>query len=206
MTIIMTKLNTVFLGGLVALSAPLMAADKLNSFQSLNGYTGLINTPSAQAQAKGTVDIGYNNQLDFSGKLYENGHNFIFSAGLFDGFEISGQIASSTMHDYTFALTEKQTRDLSFNAKYQLPFIPNDWFSLAVGGKDVGGAANQYATYYAVASKQLGDFNFSAGLAKSDRLTGQMDGVFAGVEWQLYDWFSLQVEHDFFSQIGRAHV
>ncbi|MBA6291989.1 YjbH domain-containing protein [Colwellia sp. MB3u-70] len=202
----MTKLNTVFLGGLVALSAPLMAADKLNSFQSLNGYTGLINTPSAQAQAKGTVDIGYNNQLDFSGKLYENGHNFIFSAGLFDGFEISGQIASSTMHDYTFALTEKQTRDLSFNAKYQLPFIPNDWFSLAVGGKDVGGAANQYATYYAVASKQLGDFNFSAGLAKSDRLTGQMDGVFAGVEWQLFDWFSLQVEHDGEAENAAARI
>jgi hypothetical protein len=201
-----TKLNTVFVGGLVALSAPLMAADKLNSFQSLNGYTGLINTPSALMQAKGTVDIGYNNQLDFSGELYQNGHNFIFSAGLFDGFEVSGQIASSTMHDYTFSLTEKQTRDLSFNAKYQLPFIPNDWFSLAVGGKDIGGAGNQYATYYAVASKQLGDFNFSAGLAKSKRLTGQMDGVFAGVEWQLYDWFSLQVEHDGEAENAAARI
>jgi hypothetical protein len=201
-----TKLNTVFLGGLVALSAPLMAADKLNSFQSFNGYTGLINTPSAQVQAKGTVDIGYNNQLDLYGELYQNGHNFIFSAGMFDGFEVSGQIASSTMHDNTFAITERQIRDLSFNAKYQLPFIPNDWFSLALGGKDVGGAANQFATYYAVASKQLGNFNFSAGMAKSKRLTGQMDGVFAGVEWQLFDWFSLQVEHDGEAENAAARI
>lgn len=203
---IITKLNTVFLGGLVALSAPIMAADKLNSFQSLNGYTGLINTSSAQVQAKGTVDIGYNNQLDLVGEVYQNGHNFIFSAGLFEGFEVSGQIASSTMHDYTFAPTERQIRDLSFNAKYQLPFIPNDWFSLAVGGKDIGGASNKYATYYAVGSKQLWNFRFSAGIATSERLTGQMDGAFAGVEWQLFDWFSLQIEHDGEAENAAARI
>ncbi|MBA6223801.1 YjbH domain-containing protein [Colwellia sp. MB02u-18] len=203
----MTKLNTVFLGGLVALSAPIMAADKLNSFQSLNGYTGLINTPSAQAQAKGTVDIGYNNQLDFRGNKYIDGHNFIFSAGLFKGFEVSGQIAANSMNDNFFYSEGKgQTRDLSFNAKYQLPFIPNDWFSLALGGKDIGGAANNYATYYAVASKQIWDFRFSAGIATSERLTGQMDGVFAGVEWQLFDWFSLQVEHDGEAENAAARI
>jgi hypothetical protein len=203
----MTKLNAVFFGGLVALSAPLMAVDKLNSFQSLNGYTGLINTPSAQTQAKGTVDIGYNNQLDLRGNKYIDGHNFIFSAGLFEGFEVSGLIAAESMHDNMFYNEGKgQQRDLSFNAKYQLPFIPNDWFSVALGGKDIGGAANKYATYYAVASKQLGDFNFSAGMAKSQRLTGQMDGVFAGVEWQLFDWFSLQVEHDGEAENAAARI
>jgi hypothetical protein len=206
-TLNMNKVKPLFIGGLATLCMPVFAADELNRFQSFTGYTGLINTPTAEVLGKGMVDIGYNNQLDFRGTQYLKGHNFIFSAGLFEGLEVSGQIASNSMHDNMFYSEGRgQTRDLSFNAKYQLPYIPKNWFSVAIGAKDIGGAANNYETYYAVASKELGDFRFSAGVGSSERLTGQMDGVFAGVEWQLFDWFSLQVEHDGEAENAAARI
>lgn len=203
----MYRVRPLFVGGLVTLCLPVFAADELISFQSFNGYTGLINTPTAEVLATGTVDIGHNNQLDFKGNKYVDGHNFIFSAGLFDGLEASGQIAASSMNDNLYYSQGRgQLRDLSFNIKYQIPFIPHDWLSLAIGAKDIGGAANNYETYYAVASKEVGDFRFSAGVATSDRVTGQMDGVFAGVEWQLFDWFSLQAEHDGEAENAAARI
>lgn len=192
----MPKFNTLFLSCAAALSLP-VAANTLNNYQSFAGYSGLVNTPNAQVMELGTVDLGYNNQLDLRGNEYIDGHNYIFSAGLFEGFEASGFIAAESMNDNLFySEGEGQLRDLSFNAKYQLPLIPKNWFNVAIGAKDVGGAANNYATYYAVASKELWDFRFSAGVSKSDRSTGQMDGVFAGIEWQPFDWFALQAEHD----------
>ena len=193
----MLKANTLILGGLATLCAPTFAAEKVTVYQSFSGYSGLINTPNASVLDKGMIDIGYNNQLDLRGVRYMDGHNYIFSAGLFDGLEVSGQIAANSMHDNMFYSEGRgQIRDLSFNAKYQLPYIPKNWFSVAVGAKDIGGAANNYETYYAVVSKELWDFRFSAGYSVSDRLSSQMDGPFAGLEWQPFDWFALLAEHD----------
>ena len=203
----MHRIKPLFVGGLATLCLPAFAADELNNFQSFTGYTGLINIPTAEVLRKGMVDMGHNNQLDLIGQKYVDGHNFILSAGIFQNFEASGQIASSTMHDNLFYTEGNgQTRDLSFNAKYQLPYIPKNWFSVAVGGKDIGGAANNYETYYVVASKEVGDFRFSLGMAKSDRLTGEMDGAFAGIEWQLFDWFTLQAEHDGEAENAAARI
>lgn len=203
----MYRIKPLFVGGLATLCLPVLAADELASFQSLNGYTGLINTPTAEVLDKGLIDFGYNNQLDLRGIKYLDGHNFIFSASLFDGFEASGLIATNSMHDNLFYSEGKgQLRDLSFNAKYQIPYIPKDWFRFAIGAKDIGGAANNYETYYAVASKELGDFRFSLGMGQSDRLSGQMDGAFAGIEWHPLDWFSLQVEHDGEAQNAAARI
>ncbi|CAM3909076.1 MULTISPECIES: YjbH domain-containing protein [Pseudoalteromonas] len=186
------------LATLCALSAStsVFADQNINHGIAYNGFTGIFHTPTAEVINKGDVDIGYSNQLEIRGK-YTDGHNFTFSAGLFDGLEVSGRITSSTMHDITFSYENKdQIRDLSFNAKYQVPFIPKDWFSIAIGAKDVGGAANQYEAFYAVASKQLWDFRFSAGVGASDTLTGQLDGVFAGIEYQPFSWLSVLAEHD----------
>ncbi|NOU51758.1 YjbH domain-containing protein [Pseudoalteromonas sp. JBTF-M23] len=191
----MSKINKIFAVSVVLASAPVLADSQITSYSSFAGYTGLFNTPNAEILEKGVVDFSYNNQLDLRGAEYIDGHNFIFSAGVYDGLEVSGQIASTTMHDNMFE-KKGQTRDLSFNLKYQLPFIPKNWFNLAIGGKDLGGAANNYETYYLAGSKEWNDFRFSAGFAVSDRTTGQMDGAFAGIEWQPLDWFALQVEHD----------
>lgn len=180
----------------LTVSSPLLADEAVTHGIAYNGFTGIFHTPSAEVMDKGTVDIGYSNQLEIRGK-YTDGHNFTVSAGLFDGLEVSGRITSSTMHDVLFSFgNEGQIRDLSFNAKYQIPFIPKDWFSVAVGAKDIGGAANNYEAYYAVASKQWWDFRFSAGVGASDTLTGQLDGAFAGIEYQPFTWLSVLAEHD----------
>jgi|GEM_PF-498988 len=178
---------------------------ELTNFMSFAGYTGLFHTPNAEVLPLGQIDLSYNNQLDYRGNSYLDGHNFIFAAGLFEGLEVSGMIASNTIHDDLFRLrrererglhNDRQKRDLSFNFKYQLPYIPENWFQLAVGVKDLGGAANQYETYYVAASREWGQFRFSTGFGRNSRSHGQMDGVFAGVEWQPWDWFALQLEHD----------
>ncbi|AZZ99561.1 YjbH domain-containing protein [Pseudoalteromonas sp. R3] len=195
----MSKLTPILASGLLTCSFITVAEVSPKHYQNFTGFTGLINTPSAEVLNVGEIDIGYNNQLDYRGITFEDGHNYIFTAGLWQGLEVSGQIAASTMHDDMFraiALDDKQIRDLSFNAKYQIPFVPEDWFDLAIGGKDIGGAANYYESYFAVASKDWLDFRFSAGVSSSKSEIGMMDGVFAGIEWQPLDWFALQVEHD----------
>ncbi|WP_462155366.1 YjbH domain-containing protein [Pseudoalteromonas piscicida] len=195
----MSKINTILAGSIALASIPVLADTPINNYTAFAGYTGIFNTPTAEVLEKGSIDIGYNNNLDLRGERYVDGHNYIFAAGLFDGLEVSGQIAASSMHDNLFnaeTKAENQTRDLSFNLKYQLPFVPKEWFNLAIGGKDLGGAANNYETYYLAGSREWNNFRFSAGFAVSDRATGQMDGAFAGIEWQPLDWLALQVEHD----------
>ncbi len=192
----MSKINTILAGSIALASMPVLADTQLNNYTAFTGYTGLFNTPNAEVLEKGVIDVGYNNQLDVRGQAYVDGHNYIFSAGVFDGLEVSGVIASNTMHDNMFAEGRGQLRDLSFNLKYQIPYIPKEWFNLAIGGKDLGGAANNYETYYLAGSREWNDFRFSAGFAVSDRATGQMDGAFAGIEWQPLDWLAVQVEHD----------
>ena len=193
----MSKLLPLLTSGLVAVSVSSFAEQPLKTYRNFTGFSGLINTTNAEALESGHVDFGYNNMLDYTGIEYVDGHNIIFSAGLFEGLEVSGLIASNSMHDNLFSQSSAdQIRDLSFNAKYQISLIPRDWFSLAIGSKDIGGAANKYKTHFAVASKEWSDFRFSLGAAKSDHATGMMNGAFGGIEWMPLDWFALQVEHD----------
>ncbi|KZW98816.1 hypothetical protein JL49_20705 [Pseudoalteromonas luteoviolacea] len=197
----MSKFIPLFISSLTAAVAPSFAAEEnLHTYRSFTGFTGLVNTTNAEVLELGDWDVGYNNMLDFHGAKHVDGHNFVFSAGIFDGLEISGLIASSTVHDSAFDPKVKaegpQIRDLSFNAKYQIPWIPKDWFSLSIGLKDIGGAANNYETNFVVASKEWHDFRFSLGAGISDHETGMMNGAFGGVEWAPLDWFALQVEHD----------
>ncbi|WP_244369890.1 YjbH domain-containing protein [Pseudoalteromonas xiamenensis] len=127
------------------LLASLCAGATFSSFannqtdQAYYGFTGLFNIPNAETLKTGEMAIGYNNQLEFRGK-YVDGHNFNFTAGLFDGLEVAGKVAASSMnHNLFYSEGKGEIRDLSFNAKYQIPYIPKDWFSLAIGAQDLGG-------------------------------------------------------------------
>ncbi|AOT09685.1 YjbH domain-containing protein [Pseudoalteromonas luteoviolacea] len=196
----MSKLTTLLATGVVAVAVPSFASESLNTYQNFTGFTGLINTSNAKVLSKGSFGISYTNMLDSFGREFVDGHNFVFSAGLYDGLEVSGQIASHSTHDNLFDPRvnngDEQQRDLSFNAKYQLSFLPIDWFDIAVGAKDIGGALNRYETYFAVASKEFSDFRFSLGVATSEHEAGVNNGFLAGIEWMPVDWFALQVEHD----------
>ncbi|MCO7188759.1 MULTISPECIES: YjbH domain-containing protein [unclassified Pseudoalteromonas] len=195
----MSKQSLILASSSAIFSLSVCANEPPTVYESFAGYSGVINTPNAEVKPRGNIGVSYNNQLDMRGDRYEDGYNYIFSAGIWENLEVSGMIAASSMHDNMFSqrvMGEDPLRDLSFNLKYAIPLIPKDWFSLAVGSKDVGGASNKYKTHYIAASKALNNFRFTLGAASSERATGQMDGMFAGVEWQLFPWLALQSEYD----------
>ena len=95
-----------------------------------------------------------------------------------------------------YAYGRDKNRDLSASAKYKIPFIPEDWFSVAIGARDIGGAVNQFSAYYGVISKEWWQFRINAGMSNSQSGLGQMNGPIGGVEWQPVDWLQLLAEYD----------
>ncbi|WP_057830205.1 YjbH domain-containing protein [Colwellia sp. TT2012] len=158
---------------------------------SFQGYSGLINTPTAKLFDEGTFYLQYGNQVE-TRDGYRNGDNYNFGIGLWEYVEVSGRLA-----EYKDPNGGSSPTDLSANIKLAMPFIPKDWFSLAFGIQDVGGAANFFDAQYVVASKTIfDDVNVSLGLGKSDSNQGRLDGVFAGIAWQPYEWVKLSAEYD----------
>jgi hypothetical protein len=158
---------------------------------SFQGYSGLINTPTATLFDEGKFYLQYGNQVETKDG-YRNGENYNFGVGLWKYIEVSGRLA-----DYQDPDGGSSPTDLSANVKLKVPFIPKNWFSLAFGIQDLGGAANYFDSQYAVASKTIfSDINLSLGMGKSDSNQGRLNGVFAGVAWQPYEWAKLSAEYD----------
>ncbi|MCG9565848.1 YjbH domain-containing protein [Vibrio chagasii] len=178
------------------------AVDNLMSSQS---YTGAIIVPNAQVMDTGDISYLYGQGVPYKGKTSEL-DNILFSVGLFEGFEAAGRIVTKTYdcHLYTNVPNYNPNcgngiRDLSASFKYQLPFV-KDWtgFDLAVGVQDLGGAASNFETFYAVADFEP-DFvpaRFSAGYGKSEVSHGVLNGPFASLEYQPLDFVQLIAEHD----------
>lgn len=158
---------------------------------SFQGYSGLINTPTATLFDEGKFYLQYGNQVETKAG-YRNGDNYNFGVGLWEYVEVSGRLA-----EYNDPDGGNSPRDLSANIKIGIPFIPKDWFSLAIGMQDVGGAANYFDAKYAVASKNIfNDINISLGIGQSDSNQGRLNGTFAGIAWQPYQWVRLSAEYD----------
>ncbi len=157
-------------------------------------YTGLLKTPNAQVADYGLAQFDFSNPIERSSG-YIDGYNYMATAGLFPGLEVTGRIATQE-HDSNCFTEGCGIRDLSASAKYQLPFIPKEWFDVAIGARDMGGAANNFRAYYGVLSKQWQQLRFTAGAGTSESALGQLDGPFGGVEWQPLDWLQFLAEYD----------
>ena len=84
-------------------------------------------------------------------------------------------------------------KDKSFDTKLRL--LPeSDWMpAVAVGVQDFGGGTGIFRAGYVAASKQIGEFDFTAGYGNH-----RIDGPFGGVRWsprQFAGW-SLVAEYD----------
>ena len=157
---------------------PLFAKAEQQISISAQGYSGLINTPTADTLKSGQLSIQYGNQVE-TRDGYRDGSNYHFGIGLWENVEVSARLA-----DYNFG-NESGLTDLSANIKLGIPYIPKNWFKLAFGIQDVGGAANFFDAKYAVASKNIFEnINVSLGIGKSDSGQGRLDGMFAGIAWQ----------------------
>ena len=188
------RLQRVNLCVALVLACPqVMAADFQHSLAQ-EPYTGLLKTPNAQVADYGLAQFDFSNPIERQGG-YIDGYNYMATAGLFPGLEVTGRIATQEHDSHCF--TEGcGIRDLSASAKYQLPFIPKEWFDVAIGARDMGGAANNFRAYYGVLSKEWKQLRFTAGAGTSESPLGQLDGPFGGVEWQPFGWLQLLAEYD----------
>ena len=108
----------------LALLPSIIIAAEPEATMSFQGYSGLINTPTAKLFDEGTFYLQYGNQVETKGG-YSSGTNYNFGVSLWEYVEVSGRLA-----DYNPG-SENGLTDLSANIKLGIPYIPKDWFSLA---------------------------------------------------------------------------
>ena len=157
---------------------------------SMQGFTGLLNTPNAHVTEEGYLYALYDNQKENKWRDHiANEDNYLFSVGFFGFAEFGGR----------FVEAKYQARDLSGNFKLtsepffrKYPYIP----VLAVGWQDMGGGANFFNSKYAVISEDLWRFRFSAGYQGLGKGLYSTQGKFAGVEFKAHDWVYLLSEYD----------
>lgn len=156
---------------------------------SFQGFTGLLNTPSAYVQELGTLEAHYTNQVD-SHWTARHGlqENYLFSIGMFGFAEIGARL--------TEAFRPRGVNDLSAQAKLSTqpltakhPWLP----VLAIGMQDIGGGAKNLQSKYLVASSELWRFRLSAGYGTGP---DRMKGLFGGAEFIAHDWVRVLAEYD----------
>lgn len=158
---------------------------------SLQGFTGLLNTPNAEVTDEGKFYALFSNQRE---NIFLNRNvreaSYIFSVGLFSFAELGGRLTDAPNRAPGADLS-----DLSVNFKVKVPFTPKGYFlpDIAFGMQDVGGGARNLQTKYLVATEELWRFRFSAGYGTGP---DRMKGVFGGAEFKAFDWLYLIGEND----------
>ncbi|BCS55025.1 YjbH domain-containing protein [Geobacter sp. SVR] len=183
-----------FLIGSVCISSGIASAEPatFHNGLSLQGYTGILNTPSAHVTEEGWFYGLYTNQKDLEfrndGKIQEN---YLFSVGLFNFVELGGRFTELTSQQGGFII-----RDLSASIKVtseplfrRYSYIP----VLAAGIEDIGGGATFFRTKYIVGSQDIWRLRLSVGYGDGP---DRMKGVFAGGEFKAHDWVYLLGEYD----------
>ncbi len=179
-----------------SLSTVLLSADNFYNSSSFQGYTGIINIPTAEVIQDGKIELQISNQVDAfrvreTRDEYEAQHYFL-NFGFLPNLEITGRLANIEPKDAPGNIGFLD-RDLSASFKYQIPYYHKYLPKIAFGMQDVGGDANIYEAKYIVASKQYAFFRGTVGYAfDSERL----DGFFAGAELKASEWFYLLSDYD----------
>jgi len=154
---------------------------------SLQGFTGVLNTPNAHVTDEGWLYALYTNQTEPPWRNKTSFQdNYQFSLGFFNFIELGGR----------FIEAPRVARDLSGNLKLtsapltrNLPLVP----VLGLGIQDLGGGNALLKTSYLVLSEDLWRLRLSAGYGKGP---DRMKGGFAGAEFKAHDWVYLLGEYD----------
>lgn len=167
----------------------------------MQAYTGVFNTPNAAVVDYGDFAFSYSdNYFDRDG--FVEATDLKFGVGVLPNLEVVGRLGTKEWSSNCYSESGcGGFRDLSGSFKYKIPFIPENWFELAVGGQDIGGSAVYSEAYYISASKELdlsqfGSVRSSVGYAKSDNAFDYMNGVFGSVEYQPVDFLQVAAEYD----------
>ena len=156
---------------------------------ALQGFSGILNTPTGHVQEEGTLAVLYSKQKDaFGQRIPLRQENYNVSIGFFNFAEIGGRLTDAA---------PGIARDLSANAKItsapltaKFPFTP----VLALGVQDLGGGATFLRTTYMAASAD--PFPWLRVSAGYGRGPDRMEGTFGGVELKAHEWVSLMWEYD----------
>ena len=179
--------QTIWMGAVVLLMA--MASPSAADFrtgQSVQGYTGLLNTPNAFVSDIGTIDLTFSDHLEPNRRRLSDAENYLFSVGFLPFLEVGGRFTEEHPDGI---------RDLSANAKVHIPLsrlsphLPH----LGIGVQDMGGGSTHFQTTYGVFTQTFAPLRLSLGYgAGPDRL----DGVFGGAELRVFDWLHILGEYD----------
>ncbi len=190
-----SRVHTVLLLACLATVHGLHAQSTQESTLSLQGFSGILNTPNARVQQEGTFAALYSNQNDHllpgTGIPYKE-DSYLFSVGLFSFAEVGGRLTSAPVPDggdgvRHLSTTLKVSSD-QWTSRFR--FSP----AIAVGLQDVGGQTHFLETKYLAGSvNPVGWLQLSGGYgAGPDR----MKGLFGGVELRAQDWVSLLADYD----------
>ncbi len=172
---------------LLFLNTSSLTASQIN----IQGMSGLVNIPDASVMDKGQAQIQLSNIFEnkrssYTSNHYERGVNENVLLGIFDNVELAWRNNGRKFSGGS---------DMSFNIKWQLPFF-KEWFDIALGIQDLGGASNYYDAEYIVISKTIGFTKLSAGYSHSFSDSGPMNGSFYGMEILPLPWLAVNVEYD----------
>ncbi|MGE0496649.1 MAG: YjbH domain-containing protein [Ramlibacter sp.] len=166
------------------------------------GATGGLVTPSAYVLAPGAVALTAGSYQEPKLGTFDRRRNYTLGIGLAPNFELFGRFAEyqNPRPDSRFA---SGPRDISANAKWQLPLDSRRWPKVALGLNDISGGAVYFKSRYVVASDDYGPVTWSLGYAAGSPIQGvaangyTLDGLFGGVQWRLGSTgLSLLAEHD----------
>ncbi|CAK0774768.1 Exopolysaccharide biosynthesis protein YbjH [Gammaproteobacteria bacterium] len=154
-------------------------AEEFHNALSLEGFTGLLNTPNAEVINDGEFSGLYSNQKEngFRSRLARE-DSYLFSMGFLPFAEIVGRLTDTP---------DGKLRDLSGSLKVKL--LPD----VAIGVQDVGGGSSFFRTKYAVATETWQRFRMSLGYGSGP---DRMKGLFGGVEFKTTDWLTMIGEND----------
>jgi hypothetical protein len=177
---------------------PLLSySDNFYNSTNLQGYTGVINTPTAEILENSKAELSYSNQLD-SPRFYGKDDKFtsdqyFLNLGIFPNFEFGGRLSVVDLKVPQWGIKTNQQNDLSASFKYQIPYYHKYFPKIAFGIQDLGGEANNYDSKYIVATKEYGFVRGSLGYSFDSML---MDGFFGSVELKATDWAYILSEYD----------
>jgi hypothetical protein len=183
---------------LTLLTSLLYSQETIQALPSLQGFRGVVNTPNAEVQQEGEFELLYTNQvenltpdsvMDFRDDKREE--NYFLNMGVLPNLDAT----------LRYSYGENLERDISYlsdriiNLKYQLPFIPKDILTVALGAEDLGGGNSYLSSQYMVLSKTYKNLRASLGYAKGEEIAA-LDGVFGSIEYQPFAWLQLGGEYD----------
>ena len=166
------------------------------------GYTGAMNTPTADVIKHGHAAVSFTNavpELSNPYSLQDNPQRSLtFGFGVLSGLELVGRLSYTGDTDCNsyYSCTRNEMRDLAASAKYQIPLQLPLGSHIALGISDYGGAATNFRQTYGVVTSKLSYLDLSLGYSKSESSSSMMHGFFGNAAVNLNDQAQLLVEHD----------